>query len=225
MKKMISVFLILAMLVCVCAVPALAEEASGEAAQTEDETRKVICVGDSITAAGYPESLQSLLGDGWEVGNFGQPGTRMMSGARFSYMDQENYEDSLNAGADYYILMLGSNDSMTGDEWDPELFHEDYSRFLESYIEVAGETNVYVMIPPCVYQDGNPRALSSRVDLDLLENQICPMIRDMAEQAGVTTIDLHTFTADHPEWFDDGLHPNQEGNDAIAGYIYETVFE
>jgi len=195
-------------------------ETAGESA---DEQIKVVCVGDSITAAGYPEMLGELLGEDYTVENCGQPGTQMMSGARFSYMDQDIYQESLDRHADYYILMLGSNDSMELAGWDPELFRQDYTTFLQSYKNLEG-SRVYAMIPPCVFKEEGSRNLSSRVDLEVLNGEVCPMIEEIAGELDIPTIDLHTLTDGHPEWFADGLHPGPEGNQVIAGYIYDTVF-
>ena len=194
-----------------------------EADASEDGKIRVVCVGDSITAAGYPEALGELLGDAYTVENYGQPGTQMMSGARFSYMDQDAYQESLDRKADYYILMLGSNDSMETAGWDPELFRKDYTAFLASYQALEG-SRVFAMIPPTVYKEEGSRNLSSRIDLEVLNGEVCPMIAEIAGELNILTIDLHTLTDGHPEWLADGLHPNQEGNEAIAGYIYETVF-
>jgi lysophospholipase L1-like esterase len=36
-------------------------------------------------------------------------------------------------------------------------------------------------------------------------------------------IDLFSLTKDHPEYFDDGVHPNAEGNKVIAGYLAEEI--
>jgi len=198
-------------------------QTEGIAAADEDTSIQVVCVGDSITAAGYPEVLGELLGEEYSVINCGQPGTQMMSGARFSYMDQDIYQESLDRAAQYYILMLGSNDSMSTAVWDPELFRSDYTTFLESYIQ-TGCSNIYVMIPPTVYKDENPRMLSSRVNLDVLNDEVCPTVEEIANEHGIPVVNLHTFTDGHPEWFGDGLHPNEEGNQAIAGYIYDIVF-
>ena len=75
-----------------------------------------------------------------------------------------------------------------------------------------------------LYKDENPRMLSSRVDLDVLNDEVCPIVEEIADELGIPVVNLHTFTDGHPEWFADGLHPNEEGNQAIAEYIYDTVF-
>ena len=80
------------------------------------------------------------------------------------------------------------------------------------------------MIPPTVYKEEGSRDLSSRVDLDILNNEVCPMVAEIAQSMDVPTIDLHTFTDGHPEWFADGLHPNDEGKKAFAQFIYDSIF-
>ena len=40
----------------------------------------------------------------------------------------------------------------------------------------------------------------------------------------VAVVDLYSATADHPEWFVDGVHPNADGNRAIAQAVYDTLF-
>ena len=55
-------------------------------------------------------------------------------------------------------------------------------------------------------------------------SQLPQIITETAEELGIEVIDLYTLTKDHPEWFWDGVHPNAEGNRAIADEIYETVF-
>ena len=36
-------------------------------------------------------------------------------------------------------------------------------------------------------------------------------------------IDLYAVTEDHPEYFYDGVHPNQEGYAIVAQAIYEQL--
>ena len=45
----------------------------------------------------------------------------------------------------------------------------------------------------------------------------------VSEKYGVPVIDLYAFTEHHPEYFLDGVHPNREGNRAIADYLLETL--
>jgi acyl-CoA thioesterase-1 len=48
---------------------------------------------------------------------------------------------------------------------------------------------------------------------------VMPLIDEVARQAGVKIVDLHTALSDKPQMFPDRIHPNAAGARAIA----ETV--
>ena len=103
---------------------------SGTIAWAEGETAdaaakiKVACVGDSLTEGytstgansgkkgpnAYPARLQSLLGSGYEVKNFGETGAFLMEGTSNPYKSGTEYEQSKAYNADIVIIMLGTND-------------------------------------------------------------------------------------------------------------------
>lgn len=71
-----------------------------------------------------------------------------------------------------------------------------------------------------------PPAIFASPDLEArLANEAIPAMRRVAEQTGSSVIDLHALTADHPEWLPDGIHPNAEGNAAIAECVAEALRE
>ena len=39
----------------------------------------------------------------------------------------------------------------------------------------------------------------------------------------IVVIDLYSLTNNHPEWFSDGIHPNEEGNKIIANEIAKII--
>ena len=45
----------------------------------------------------------------------------------------------------------------------------------------------------------------------------------IAKEYSLQVIDLYTLTEGHPEWFADGVHPNQEGNARIAEYLFQQM--
>ncbi|MBR2792409.1 MAG: hypothetical protein IKE12_07105, partial [Erysipelotrichaceae bacterium] len=60
---------------------------------------------------------------------------------------------------------------------------------------------------------------------DNIDSQITDIVTRTAEKLGLQVIDLYGHTSGHPEWFADGVHPNAEGNRAIAEYIAENIKE
>ena len=66
---------------------------------------KVACVGNSITygaalpdrdTQAYPVRLQQLLGDSYEVANFGKSGTTLLAKGHRPYILQKEYQQALS---------------------------------------------------------------------------------------------------------------------------------
>jgi len=77
------------------------------------KTPRIVCMGDSITtgprdADGWPEMLQSRLGDGWDIGNFGESGRTVGPGK--PYTNEQTYFDAFETTFDVAIITLMTND-------------------------------------------------------------------------------------------------------------------
>ena len=77
--------------------------------------------------------------------------------------------------------------------------------------------------PPMGFRDEKNEIVGFDIDPVQIDGPIYQTVRQTAAEMDLSVIDLHSFTAGHPEWFDDGVHPNYEGNRAIAAYIFEAV--
>ena len=193
-----------------------------------DGDYKILCVGDSITygqgvlgARGrdsYPAILSEITGA--TTVNYGLCNRTLLSTGNFPYKNEHHYADSLAEKANAVIIMLGSNDSKP-QYWDKEAFIEEYTELVRSYREMPTIPVVYVMIPPAVFieQDG------TNCDDATVGGELADAVRQVADELSVTVIDLYSLTAGHPEWFSDGLHPNAEGNRAIAEKIAEVILK
>ena len=80
------------------------------------EKIKVACVGNSITYGtgvaereknAYPVKLQQMLGDKYEVGNFGKPGATLLNKGHRPYTQQQEYKDALAFAGDIVVIHLG----------------------------------------------------------------------------------------------------------------------
>jgi len=81
---------------------------------------KVACVGTSITFGAvmpnakqnsYPVQLQSYLGDGYKVINFGVSGSTITQHSKSGYVFTAKYTASLAFEPDIVLLEFGTNDS------------------------------------------------------------------------------------------------------------------
>ena len=118
---------------------------------------KVACIGDSITSGftllnprrdSYPSLLQKMLGDGYEVRNFGVLDAAARFDADTPYVRKKAYTKSLDWNPDIVLIMLGSNDTKRRN-WDPEIFRRDYRKIVTSYMELPSCPRV----PDCSYSD------------------------------------------------------------------------
>lgn len=191
--------------------------------------RKVLCIGDSITYGqgvlrtrekdSYPAVLANLLGDDYQTLNYGLCNRTLLSGGNMPYGEEEFAVESLNEEAEIVIIMLGSNDSKP-DYWNAEQYKEEYIEFVQKYQNMDSKPEVYIMLPPVIFKEPeNDGDCNNRV----LAEEVIPAIKYVAAQTGVQLIDLYSVTEEHTEWYSDGLHPNAEGNKAIAQAIYDQI--
>ncbi|RVU97696.1 hypothetical protein EII22_06060 [Coriobacteriales bacterium OH1046] len=184
---------------------------------------RISCVGDSITfgfGLGNREEecwvslLPALLADGCETGNYGLSGSCVLSDGSLPWLESPRAREFWAMEEDLVIVMLGTND-VADAAWDVERFESEYGELVERVQHKAGNPRVIVMLPPRIFA-------SPALD-ETLVGEAIPAIRRVQERAGADLVDLYTLTMDHPEWFDDGLHPNAEGNEAIAACIADTI--
>lgn len=193
---------------------------------SEGDGTKIVCVGDSITygqgvmGSRKTDTFTAMLSEitGYTVKNYGLSNRTLLSNGNFPYTEEDFFPASHAEEADVYIIMLGSNDTKP-QFWNKEQFISEYAEFIRSYSQMPGEPTVYVMIPPRVYveQDGG------NCDDATVGGELSDAVNQIAAELGIEVIDLYTLTTDHPEWFPDGLHPNAEGNRAIAEEIAKKI--
>lgn len=193
---------------------------------SEGDGTKVVCVGDSITygqgvmGSRKTDTFTAILSEltGYTVKNYGLSNRTLLSTGNFPYTEEDFFASSQAENADIYVIMLGSNDSKP-QFWNKEQFTEEYREFIKTYLDLECEPTVYVMIPPAIFieQDGG------NCDDATVGGELAECVRSLGEELGVEVIDLYSLTEGYSEWFSDGLHPNAEGNRAIAEEIAKYI--
>ena len=138
------------------------------------------------------------------------------------HRSEKLYQKSLDAKADIYLLMLGTNDAKDY-QWDEDAYAKEIKDFVEAYQTAAPQAKIYLMQPPRAFSTQKDGSIKYGIQDAVIGGQMLEIIADTAEQMGVGYIDLYQLTKDHSEWLPDGIHPNAEGNKAIADYIYECI--
>lgn len=186
---------------------------------------KIACVGNSITQGpgrdnpdSYPLQMQAILGDAYEVKNFGVSGRTLLRKGDFPYWDEPQFQEVKDFAPDILVIMLGTNDSKP-QNWDHSAdFRQDYLDMIEEfrdYMPVDGK--VYVIMPVPVTKD------NFGINADVMNNEQRMMIVDIVKSSGSEMIDLYTPLMDKADLLPDGVHPNNEGLGIMAAVIARAI--
>ena len=192
---------------------------------------KIACIGDSITygskVAGrernhYPAQLGHLLGEGFEVRNFGVGGATLLRAADKPYMGTKDWEEVRAWQPDTVIVMLGTNDTCQNTSrrnWEHAAdLADDASAMVQALREEAHTTRFLLCSPPPMFPSASGLAPERRAEL--MERaprlaQIGKALQGVA--AGKKTVEYHdlarVFTASETV---DGVHTSPFGARALA---------
>lgn len=193
------------------------------------ERIKVACVGNSVTygyglenreTESYPSRLQALLGEEYDVRNFGHSGATLLRRAYRPYTEQQAYRDALDFAADIVVIHLGLNDT------DPrawpnyrDVFVADYLDLIEDFRKVNPECKVWVCrMTPISHR--HHRFKSGTRDWYWMEQERIELV---AKVAGTGLIDLQKSLYSRPDLLPDSLHPNAEGACIMARTVYSAL--
>ena len=190
---------------------------------------KVACVGNSVTWGMtiidrekncYPAQLQKMLGDKYEVRNFGHSGTTLLQHGHRPYVDQQEYQEALNFKADLVIIHLGLNDTdpRNWPEYSEE-FNADYILLIDSFRQANPKAKIWICLMTPIFER-HPRFESGTRDWHA---QIQKHIRQVATATRVPLIDLNTPLYSRPDLLADAIHPNAEGAKIIAETVYGAL--
>ena len=189
---------------------------------------RIACIGDSITwgftllnpwKQSYPALLQELLGDGYEVRNFGHNDASARFDADTPYVRTRDYRDSLEWAPNIVLLMLGSNDTKNRN-WDPDIFSRDYRRLVESYRDLPSQPRVILIAPIRIFLVmGFP---IFGLYPETMEEGVRPAIRAIAADMNLELLDLRDLFADN-RYCRDGVHPQRTGTRMLAEAIYSGI--
>ncbi|WP_204273703.1 GDSL-type esterase/lipase family protein [Draconibacterium mangrovi] len=198
--------------------------------ENEEKKIRVVCVGNSVTRGyllknperySYPSQLQNLLGDAYEVQNFGHSGATLLSKGHRPYIETPEYPEALNFDADIIVIHLGLNDT------DPRNWPNYRDEFVSDYMALIDSFRLHNFNNPQVYIckmtpifNTHPRFKSGTRDWFW---QIQDAIEQVAKNSKVGLIDLHPPLYSRPELFPDALHPNAEGAGILAQTVYENI--
>jgi lysophospholipase L1-like esterase/pimeloyl-ACP methyl ester carboxylesterase len=198
-----------------------------QSAVVAQKTIRIACVGNSITFGArlthpeknaYPAQLQQMLGDGYEVMNFGNSGKTVIKNCDRAYMSTPTYQQALKSNPDVVFIKLGTNDSRLPYRLQIDSFVADYKTLVHSFQNLSTHPRIILLLPVTSY-----KADTSLQTEQAIAKLILPRIRQVAYDEKLELIDLHSITQDMPATFPDSLHPSSLGATILAKRLYEAV--
>ena len=196
---------------------------------TAQEKIKVACIGNSVTygyghkapdETSYPTQLQHLLGEEYEVRNFGHSGATLLSKGHRPYINLPEYKAALEFTPDIAVIHLGLNDT------DPrnwpnyrDEFCTDYTNIIKALRDANPQIQVYVCRMTPIFH-WHRRFKSGTRDWYW---QIQDVIEDIATDGNFELIDLSRHLYHSPDLMPDALHPNEQGANIIAKQVYSAI--
>lgn len=186
---------------------------------------KIACVGNSITQGpgrdnpdSYPLQLQAILGDTYEVVNFGMGGRTLLRKGDYPYWNESLFQDAKDFRPDILVIMLGTNDSKPQNWAHKADFRKDYLDMIAEFKEyMPADGKVYVVMPVPVTKD------NFGITADVMNNEQRMMIMDIAQSSGSRLVDLYTPLMDRADLLPDGVHPNTEGLGIMATTLARAI--
>ncbi len=160
-----------------------------------------------------------MLGSNYIVGNFGVIGTTVLLNTNNPYINQSAFEDAKGFQPDIVVVMLGTNDAQINNYLSIDKFKPDYEELINQMLTSASNSRIFLVKPPPIF--------TNTLDLknsNLVEGVI-PRIEQLAHEQGLPIIDVYDVLVNHPEYFVDGVHPNQDGASVIATEICKAIID
>lgn len=189
---------------------------------------RVACVGNSITEGyalahpeteSYPAVLQQMMGQGYEVGNFGMSGHTLMNKGNLPYMATQRYKDALAFSPDIVTIMLGTNDTKPVNWAHRDSFERDLRTMVAAFRALPSRPKVCLCLPV--------PAPSGKwgINDSIITHGVIPVIRRVAADLHLTLIDLNAAMRPYPGYYTDGVHPDKRGARVIAACIRKAIEE
>ncbi|WP_034040496.1 GDSL-type esterase/lipase family protein [Wocania ichthyoenteri] len=194
----------------------------------ETQPLKIACIGDSITyGAGvsnrennaYPKQLQAMLGEDYQVKNFGVNGNTLLKKGDYPYWESDKYKEALSFAPDVVYIKLGTNDSKQQNRIHLDSdFENDYKALIQSFKEKNNQVRIVLLLPvPSFLND------STSIWNPIIKNKIIPLTQEIAFDTKSEIIDLYQLFAGEQNMFPDKIHPSSLGATRIARRVYEDV--
>ena len=187
---------------------------------------RLACLGDSITFGmgipdrernSYPAQLQTLLGGGVDVRNFGVSGRTLLQKGDHPYRAEAAWREALDWKPDWVVIKFGSNDSKPQNWSQAAEFDGDYRALLAELRQANPAVKIWLCTPAPAFPG------SGTIREDVVHGEIVPRVKALAAAETTGLIDLHAALEGRPALFPDAVHPNRDGAALMAAAVRDAV--
>lgn len=197
---------------------------NGHKSPRQDAVR-VACIGNSITHGsgidmqeqnGYPAQLGRLLGDSYNVKNYGVGGRCMMNTADHPYMQEQAWRDAKAFNPNIVVIKLGTNDSKAF-QWNQQQYERDYQSMIDTLKSLPAAPRIMLCTPIRAFRD------KWGITDSVIVNGVIPTIQRLANKNNLQVVDLHPVVDDRSQMTADMIHPNDKGAKRMAETVAEAI--
>ncbi len=187
---------------------------------------KVACIGDSITFGytiknrtvnAYPTQLQNMLGNKFEVRNFGISSRTLLKKGDRPYWREQVYSNALDWNPDCVIIKLGTNDLKPNNWKLKSEFTGDLIDLATSFMTLPSKPQVFLSYPVPI------ETARYGIEEKTLQTELLPLITKAAKKLKLPIINFHQAVPAKGEYYTDGIHPNSAGAKLMATEAHKMV--
>jgi lysophospholipase L1-like esterase/pimeloyl-ACP methyl ester carboxylesterase len=192
-----------------------------------DAKLRIACVGNSITfGAGvvdrerncYPAQLQAILGDRYDVRNFGKNGATVSTDGDIPFLQQPEFRDALKFVPDIVLCELGTNDSKPQYRQNLSRFERDYEDLIRSFQQLPTKPRIVLLLPPPSFSTD-----TTGISNTAIRDSIIPRIQSIGYATGLEVVQLYSLLVDRSAFFPDQIHPSSIAAGLISNRLYEVL--
>lgn len=193
----------------------------------DKEPITVACIGNSITygpredggSYSYPGQLQQLLGDGYDVFNFGYSGRTLLKKGDYPYWNEVHLKAAKALHPDIVVIKLGTNDTKPQNWQYGDEFEADYKALIEEFTTLSSPPKIWICYPVPAFE------IRWGIRDSVVVHGVIPVIDKISSELNIPIIDLYQPFLDKGSLFPDGIHPDKEGSRIMAEIIGKAIRE
>ncbi len=190
---------------------------------------RVTCVGASITYGAFiedhahnsfPGQLQSLLGDQYQVNNFGVSGCTMLKKGDSPYWKTKEYGEALTSNPDVVFIDLGGNDSKLINRKYLNEINQDCQDMIDAFRQLPTHPRVIVLLPVVSFVTD-----TTGIRDPVIIQHVIPGLQQAAYEKNAEVLDMHPLLINHAELMPDKIHPDKAGSAIMAKRLYDALVQ